>query len=173
MSLTSTSVFLDSWSAIYRLLLEEDWPDITKASNESFVFGCTYPNTGPPDESVLIVTDPTEMAEQTWAGTSIGTRERDEKFTIQLLVSTFRPHKTWLDAGNRLKALTTVIEQMLHRTARLQDRRTLVPELASVLKGWQVSRVTPEIFPMTNGKFGALADVRVLVEARIQPTAPS
>lgn len=169
----STSVYMNAWRAIYRLLLEEEWPDITKPSNESFVLGCTYGKNGPPDESVLIVTDPTEMVDQTWAASSIGTRERDEKFTIQLLVSTFRPHKTWLDAGARLEQFTKVIEEMLHRTSRVQDRLTLVPELATVLKGWQISQVTPEIFPMSNGKFGALADIRVLVESRIQPTTPT
>lgn len=169
----STSVYLNAWKAIDRLLREADWPDITKPTNDSFVFGCTYGKNGPPDESVLIVTDPTEMVDQAWAATSIGSRERDEKFTIQLLVSTFRPHATWLAAGERLEQLTAVIEEMLHRTARVQDRQALVPELATVLKGWQASRITPEIFPMSNGKFGALADVRVLVESRIQPTIPT
>lgn len=171
--MASTSVYQDAWEAIYRLLLETDWPDITKPTVDSFVIGCTYGQHGPPDESVLIVTDPTEMVDQTWAATSIGSRERDEKFIIQLLVSTFRPHKTWIDAGRRLKQFTGLIEEMLHRTSRVQDRRTLVPELATVLKGWQISQMTPEIFPMSNGKFGALADIRILVESRIQPTAPT
>lgn len=169
----STSVYLNAWRAIYRLLCEESWPNLTKPMPDSFIFGCTYSTQGPPDESVLIVTDPTEMADQTWAATSIGSLERDEKFVIQLVVSTFRPHQTWLAAGARLEELTSVVEQMVHRTSRLQDRQRLVPELATVLKGWQVARVTPEIFPLSNGKFGALADIRILVEARIKPTVPT
>jgi hypothetical protein len=166
---TSTSIYANAWRAIYRLLGEESWPDITKPSG--FVFGCTYGNTQVPDESVLVVTTPDDDINQMWG--PIGELRRDETFTVQILVSTFRPHMTWLKALDRLEQLTSVVEQMIHRTARVQDRASTLPELAGVLKTWSIVRAIPEVLPMSNGKYGAMADIRVLVEARIKPTNPS
>jgi hypothetical protein len=168
----SSSAWLDAWLALYRLLCEESWPNVTVPADR-FVLACVYPKTGPPMESVLLVTDSQDTLDQDWAASSIGGRQRDESFTIQLIVSTFDSHQTWQAAGARLKQLAQVVEQVLHRTSRVQDRNTLVPELATVLKGWQISSIIPEIGLMDNGTFGGIADVRILVESRIQPTTPT
>lgn len=167
MSATSTSIYANTWRAIYRLLNEQSWP--AGGSNGVKVFACSYGQDGPPDENVLLLTEPSEGSDQVWG--PVGEHRKDESFLVNLEVNTVYPWPSWEKALDRLEAITAVIEQMFHSTNRTAQRAANVPELAAVLKGWSVVNVNPQIIPMADGTFGGGALMQVRVDARIHPTA--
>jgi hypothetical protein len=165
--LPTSSVYGAAWRSLNSLLLSLSWPKVS--NSKSFVFGCTFGTGHPPAECVLILTaaepDPTNQA---WG--PIGNYERDETFIVKMTVLTSKQHKTWLDALNRLEELTSVIEQAVHEAGKIQNRADMIPELAPVMKSWEVTRVLPEIYPDASNGFAGMATVYVLVNARIRPT---
>jgi hypothetical protein len=165
-TLPTTSVYGAAWRSLYNLLLTISWP---KVNAKEFVFGCTFGTQNPPAECVLILTaaepDPTIQA---WG--PIGAYERDETYVVKMTVLTAKQHKTWLDALNRLEEFTSLIEQAVHEAGKLHNRTAMIPELAPLLKSWEISRVLPEIYPAANNGFAGQSTVYVRIDARIRPT---
>jgi hypothetical protein len=164
----ATAVYANTWRAVFRLLNEEPWPTARSAQKVK-VFACSFGTTGPPAESILMLTEPGDDGEQDWA--PFGEHAKNDSFVVTLEVATMLPHATWLDALARLEELTSTIEQIFHRTNRTAQRAALVPELAAVMKSWSVVQIVPQVVPMASGKFGAGAQIRIQVEARIKPTS--
>lgn len=163
----STSIWADAWRAVDRLLREQNWPAPPSNSKGVKVFTSAFGKEGPPDESVLLITETIED-EQSYA--MLGEQRKDETFLLQIDVATMLPHKTWEEATARTEALVAVIERMFHRTTRVGAHP---PELAGRLVKWEVTRVAPLVGVMTNGAFFGSAVLLVKVSARIKPTNPT
>jgi hypothetical protein len=161
----STSVQIDAWSALARLLTDATWPAPPIGTKPMRVFVSTFGKEAIPDESVLLLTETIDDA-QSWA--SIGEARRDESFIVQIDVATMLEHKTWVAAAARIKALVAVVEQLVHSTARTANHPA---ELAGRLVKWQVLRVSPQVGVQNSGSFFGAAVIEVQVEARIRPSA--
>lgn len=156
-----TSLYADTWRALYRLLCEAPWPGPPVDAPGMRVFLGGFGKNDEPLEAAMVVLDTINSA-QDWA--ALGRRSRDEEFATRVEVGTRLRNRTASETLDRLEELSAVVEQTITLTA---DTSSQPAEVAGRMVWWQVAQIEPVVGPLADGGFGGFARITIAVKARI------